>query len=123
VKPSWTQIGCAVVVLAFFLAGFAQTNEKPSPGESIYKAKCALCHGSDGTGKTTLGEQMKAADFHSREILKLTDAQLAEVVTHGKDNMPPFDGQLSADETSQVVSYVRLLGKKKASPKTRAGHD
>lgn len=130
-KSSGKQVWSAVVVLVFvFILMFAlllptpaESEEKSSPGETIYKAKCALCHGTDGTGKTTLGEQMKAADFHSPEILKQTDAQLADAVAHGKNNMPPFDGQLSADEINQVVSYVRLLGKKKLSAKPHASHN
>jgi cytochrome c len=32
-----------------------------SPGETIFKSKCVLCHGADGTGKTPLVKQLQAA--------------------------------------------------------------
>ena len=85
---------------------------KPSPGQETYKTKCALCHGADGAAKTALGLQMKASDFHSVQVQKKTDAELKDVITKGRDSMPPFGEQLSSDEITQVLSYVRQLGKK-----------
>ena len=32
--------------------------------EATYKAKCAGCHGPDGTGMTAAGKAMKVRDFH-----------------------------------------------------------
>jgi len=40
------------------------------------------------------------------------DAQLTEIVTKGKNKMPPFDGKLSKEQITGLVAYVRELGKK-----------
>lgn len=82
-----------------------------SPGEAIFKSKCVLCHGPDGTGNTPLGKQLQAANFHSKDVQKKTNAELHKVVHDGQTNMPPFADQLSDEQIDQVIKYVRTLGK------------
>ncbi len=102
------------IVLVFFVTiSSASDDAKTSPGEAIFKARCILCHGSDGTANTNMGKQLQARDLHGREVQKLSDAEMKQIISQGKGNMPPFDGQLSGDEIAQVVKYVRQFGKKK----------
>lgn len=82
-----------------------------SPGEAIFKSKCVLCHGADGTGDTPLGKQLQAANFHSKDVQKKTNAELHKVIHDGQTNMPPFADQLSDEQIDQVIKYVRTLGK------------
>jgi cytochrome c6 len=89
----------------------AQENGKASPGAAIFKTKCVLCHGADGTGNTPLGKQLQAANLRSKEVQKLSDAELQKAVHDGQANMPPFGEQLTDDEIGQVVQYVRQFGK------------
>ncbi len=91
----------------------AETNSKTAAGEAVYKSHCVLCHGVDGMGKTTLGLQLKAFDLHSKDVQKLTDAQLKEVISNGKNNMPPFSEQLTGAEIDDLIKYVRVFGKAK----------
>lgn len=86
---------------------------KSSPGKTTFEARCILCHGSDGTANTNLGKQLGARDLHTREAQKLSDAEMKQLISEGKGNMPPFAAQLSSDEIAQVVKYVRQFGKKK----------
>ena len=51
---------------------------------SVFKSKCAACHGADGSGNTPAGKSMKIRDFHSAEVQKQTDAELTEIITTGK---------------------------------------
>lgn len=81
------------------------------PGEAIFKTKCVLCHGPDGSGNTPLGKQLQAANLRSKEVQKLSDAELHKIVHDGQANMPSFADQLSDDEIDQVIQYVRVLGK------------
>ena len=82
-----------------------------SPGAAIFKAKCVLCHGADGTGNTPLGKQLQAANLRSKDVQKKADAELRKVIHDGQTNMPAFGDQLSDEEITQVLKYVRTLGK------------
>jgi cytochrome c6 len=75
--------------------------------EATYKAKCAGCHGADGKGKAA----MKTRDWASADVQKISDADLANVITNGKAPMPPFK-TLSADQVKDLVAYVRTFAKK-----------
>ena len=97
-----------VLFLTFSLAGIAFAE---NPGKAIFATKCALCHGTDGTGKTSIGKTLKIPDFHSPDIKKLSDADLKAVITNGKNKMPPFKGKLTDAQIDQAISYVRELGK------------
>jgi cytochrome c6 len=80
-------------------------------GKAIFASKCALCHGPDGKGNTSIGKSLKIADLHSDVVQKMSDADLKTVVTNGKNKMPPFKGKLTDAQMDQVISYIRELGK------------
>jgi|HubBroStandDraft_6_1064221.scaffolds.fasta_scaffold592363_2 mono/diheme cytochrome c family protein len=84
-----------------------------TPGESVYKAKCAGCHGPDGVGSTPAGKAMKVRDFHSPEVQKETDAELTDIISNGKNKMPKYADKLKDSEIKDLVGYVRALGTKK----------
>jgi len=81
-------------------------------GEGVFKAKCAMCHGPDATGKTKMGEMLKVPDLHSADVQKLSEAELIHIVTKGKEKMPAYEGKLSKEEIQKVVLYIREFGKK-----------
>ena len=79
----------------------------------LYKTKCAMCHGADGSGKTVVGEKLKAPDLRSDEVQKKTDADLNCLITKGKDKMPAYGKTLMDGQIKELVVYVRELAKKK----------
>jgi mono/diheme cytochrome c family protein len=81
-------------------------------GESLFKGKCAMCHGPDGAGKTTMGQMLKIPDLHSAQVQKETNAQLTEIITKGKQKMPAYGDKLSKEQIEKLVAYIRELGKK-----------
>jgi cytochrome c6 len=89
----------------------AQEAGKSSSGASIFKSKCALCHGADGSGATPLGKQLQAANLRSKDVQKRSDADMHRIIHDGQANMPAFADQLSNEEISQVIRYIRALGK------------
>ena len=110
VSGQWTVILCGLMVLVVARVPVAaQGNGKTSAGAATFKAKCVLCHGADGAGNTPLGKQLQAANLHSKEVQKQTDAELHKIVHDGQANMPPFGEQLTDDEIDQVVQYVRTF--------------
>src|SRR6266567_8990553 len=99
-----------------FVAGligfFAQASPAQSAGETLFKSKCAACHGPDGKGEVPMGKKLGARNLASMEVQSQSDAQLVEVVTKGKNKMPSYDGKLKSDEIKGLVTYIRELAKK-----------
>ena len=103
----------AALVLTIHASSFAEQNDK---GASAFKGNCASCHGDDGAG-TALGKAMQAPDLRSEAVQKLSDADLTNAISEGKNNMPAFKATLSADQIQALVKQVRSLGKTKTSQK------
>ena len=91
----------------------AQSAPSPSTAPAPFKTNCIMCHGSDATGNTTMGTQLKAPNLHSSEVQKLGVPAIKKVIGEGKGNMPPFGGQLTDAEITQLAQYVHSLGKVK----------
>jgi cytochrome c6 len=78
-------------------------------GAAVYKAKCAMCHGADGSGMTPMGKSMKLRDLRSSEVQKQSDAELTRVTADGKGKMPAYKGKLTDAEITAVVAHMRSL--------------
>ena len=101
----------SVVVLSFtFVSVQAQTAS--NDGATLYKAKCAMCHGPDGAGKTPAGQKLNVRDLQSPEVQKQSDSDLAQVIKQGKGKMPAFGKTLSDDQIKSLVAQIRELVKK-----------
>jgi mono/diheme cytochrome c family protein len=81
-------------------------------GAALYKEKCIGCHAADGSGNAPMGKALKAGDLRKAEIQAKKDAELAASITKGKGKMPA-QKDLSAAQVSQILDYVRTLGKGK----------
>jgi cytochrome c6 len=93
-------------------AGLSRVSAAPASGADMFKAKCASCHGADGSGSTTLGQRMKVRDLRSPEVQKQTDDELAGIIGKGKAPMPAYSKTLSPDEIRQLVAYLRTIASK-----------
>src|SRR5262245_17070611 len=82
------------------------------PGERIFRSKCAVCHGVDGSGRTPNGKKLKVPDLRSDRVQNHDDEEWLDVITNGKGEMPPFGKKYSQDKLQQVISFVRSLGRK-----------
>lgn len=105
-----------VAELIFFSASVvraegAQGSAVPS-AKDIFRTKCAMCHGPDGGG-SEVGKSMNIPDLRSETVHKLSDAELAQIISDGKGGMPPFKSSLSEAPTHALVKYVRSLHRKK----------
>ena len=75
-------------------------------GATIYKAKCAACHGTDATGKPAA----KIPSLVTDEVKKLSDDDLAKATTEKAKHPAPVKS-LAPDQVKTVVQYVRSLQK------------
>ncbi len=103
-------LGTAAIGLILLFGSAARAQET---GESVFKGKCAMCHGADGAGKTAMGQALKIPDLHSEDVQKLSEAELTQIVTKGKNKMPAYEAKLSKEQIAQVVGFVRELAKKR----------
>jgi cytochrome c6 len=100
-----------VMVVAVAVAG--STPLAAQDGPTVYKSKCAMCHGADGKGETPIGKKLNVRDLGSPEVQKQTDPELTTIISKGKSKMPSFEGKLTAEQIGQVLAHIRDLGKKK----------
>ena len=98
----------AALVLVVALPAFAAGPDGPA----LYKAKCAMCHGADGSGQTPVGKSMKVRDLRSAEIQKQTDIELTKLISGGKGKMPAFGQKLTTAEIQSVIAHIRTLKSK-----------
>jgi len=75
-------------------------------GATVYKAKCAACHGVDGAGKPAA----KIPSLVSDDAKKASNDDLAKAVTE-KPKHPPMVKTLTPDQVKMAVEYVRSLQK------------
>jgi mono/diheme cytochrome c family protein len=113
-KPKYLFLVSTALAIVFYAcsggsSSSTQTGNTPqssnastaNEGQDLFEAKCAVCHGSDGTAG--IGN---AADLN---ISRLDSAATKQMITNGKNTMPSFGSQLSVDELDKLVSYVHTL--------------
>ena len=87
----FTRDFCALILIASSGSSLAANkNEQASVGAENYKKNCVLCHGSDGSGKTPLGKDLKVGDLRSTNVRGMSAAQLRRLVHDGRGKMPGF---------------------------------
>jgi cytochrome c6 len=94
----------AVILLAASLAGlsFAQND-----AAALYKTKCQMCHGANGS-PTPTGVRMGARSFQSPEVAKESDQTLFDITKNGKNKMPMYKS-LTDDQIKGLVKYIRSM--------------
>src|SRR5580704_13078331 len=100
-------VRAVLTVLAFTLV--FSTWSLADGGADTFKAKCAMCHGADGKGETSMGKTLKLRDLGSADVQSQSDSDLSGIITNGKGKMPKYDGKLTADQISDLVKYIRTL--------------
>jgi mono/diheme cytochrome c family protein len=79
-------------------------------GKSLFAANCASCHGDTGAGNGPAAGALAPppTNFH---LKKPTSERGWDVLENGVPGtaMPPWQSQLSADERSVLVEFVRSL--------------
>jgi len=95
------------IAVVFVLSLSAQAQ---NASEALYKSKCAACHGADGTGSAT-GKKMGAHDFTTADVQGMSDADLATIVTNGKNKMPKYGASLKPEDIKGLVAYIRTFKK------------
>jgi mono/diheme cytochrome c family protein len=100
------------LLLALAITCFLSSSARADDSATLYKAKCAACHGPDGAG-TPVGAKLGAHDLRSADVQKMSDAELTEIITNGKNKMPAYAKTLKPDDVKGLVAFIRSLAAKK----------
>lgn len=100
------RIIAAVAALLILLVSQANGDDKSA---SLYKAKCAVCHGASGKGDSPAGKNMGVLGFSDTKVAGKSDAELKDVIDKGKNKMPAYGKSLKPDEIQGLVAYIRSL--------------
>lgn len=110
-KTARARISRIVFALAVCLCLLAM----PALGQdaaSVFKSRCAACHGADGKGDTGIGRSLHLRSLASPEVQKQSDKQLTDIIADGKGAMPEYKSKLSATQIKGQVGFIRDLAKK-----------
>jgi len=108
-----------VITLAILCAAALGTLDRSVQGQSdaakTYAGKCAACHGTAGAGDgpAAVALDPKPTNFTTAEFQNSrTDEQIAAAIGDGKGTMPAFKDQLSTEQVTQLVAYIRSFASK-----------
>jgi cytochrome c6 len=73
-------------------------------GAAVYKAKCAGCHGADGSKSIPA---MGVKPLNTPAVTGKSEAELATIVTKGQGKMKPQ--AVSEDDAKAVAGFVKSL--------------
>jgi mono/diheme cytochrome c family protein len=89
------------------------SDEVVKQGQQIYLQSCALCHGTDGRGHTSLGLAMypPAMDLTSPHVQHWTDAELFWIIQNGVrlTGMPSWESTISETDTWKLGHFIHAL--------------
>lgn len=105
---AWLVVGIIFCVSLCSVMASAATNDQSA--RNTFSSTCAACHRANGT-PTAVGKSLNAPDLGSTDVQSHTNAQLQEIISGGKGNMPPFKGSLSDSQISSLIAYIRTFSK------------
>ncbi len=101
----------------------ASTKGNLTNGATVYKKNCAGCHGNTGEGNGPAASSLKPKpanfvstaykDSKGKNPRDYTDAEALDIINNGRKGtaMPAWKKQLSAEQITDVLAYIRSLEK------------
>jgi mono/diheme cytochrome c family protein len=80
-------------------------------GRERFTIHCAPCHGplADGNGVVKKLGMATIANLHDPRIVRLPDGEIFYVITHGRNTMYPYGGQVPVEDRWAIIAYLRAL--------------
>jgi mono/diheme cytochrome c family protein len=93
-----------------FPSGLKITNELLEDGKVHYDIYCGTCHGVSGDGRgVTRDYGMLAASYHDDRIRDMSEGELFDIITNGKNLMYGLKARVKPEERWAIILYVRAL--------------
>jgi cytochrome c6 len=75
----------------------------PANVQELYAQNCQTCHGADGTAGLSGAKNLQTS--------VLGDSEVKNLISAGKNNMPPYQKSLSEKQIDELVNFVKTLRK------------
>lgn len=87
------------------------TSELLARGKERFTIFCAPCHSAvgDGNGITSKYGMIRAGNFHDPRIVRLSDGEIFNIVTKGKNLMPSYASQVPVQDRWAIIACIRAL--------------
>ncbi len=101
-----------VLILSFTASTAAYAAADAAEGKTVYAQHCANCHGANGVANPGIVKMMKVEipSLGSPVVQKMSDEELAKVITGGKGKMPAIRS-VAGKSVDDVVAYIRTFKK------------
>lgn len=104
--------------MALFISTYAIGADKPAPGQKLFEAKCAQCHGKDAKGNPKMEKLLKldpsTLNLTKADAVSMTSDAIVAQITNGKKKMPGYKGKLTADQIQDIAAYLKGIQGEKA---------
>ena len=84
-------------------------------GKQVFQQFCQVCHGAQGKGDGPVGMALKPppANLSSDRVQDKKDDELMNILLKGKPGtaMPAWEKDLSSQQMTDVIAFIRSLGK------------
>ena len=122
-QPSWAERAVARAIRNVSIPRRAAKEKNPWPvtrenleeARDLFLARCAICHGHDGSGQTSTGANLypKPPDLRVAETQNLSDGQIHYIIENGVrlTGMPAWANahDLEKDASWKLVLWIRSL--------------
>lgn len=80
-------------------------------GQEKFNIFCSVCHGAsgDGNGITKKYGMVATPTYHNQRFRNMSDGEIFNTITNGKNNMLPYGAKLRPGERWAVIAYLRAL--------------
>ncbi len=101
-----------LILISFVAACVPQpTQEVPQEfkkGQEYFHRFCSNCHGSDAMGSHTKAPRLIDTDYVEKTF---SDDEIREAVLEGTDKMPSQKSNVTAEEITEIIEYLRYSQK------------
>ncbi len=87
-------------------------SEEVVSGQREFEVFCAVCHGRDGSGGSVMSTNIpgpRPPSLLTGDPVVRSDAELLDIISHGRNRMPAYDWALPGDGRQRVLTYMRRL--------------
>ena len=81
-------------------------------GQQVFDINCGACHSKLGDGNGTpkrIGAMAVVANLHDKRIVGLTDGEIFNTVSYGRNLMQGYAGNLPIRDRWAAIAYLRAL--------------